>query len=160
MKTLQRLVPCVLFLVIVLMSCGPVFAGESATADECKAQVQKAVDLAAKMGIEKAIQTLNDPKGPFVWKDSYVFCLDLDKRLVIAHPTNPKLIGKDWAMSAKDVKGKMFFAEFVKVSQDPGEGWVEYWWPKPGETEASKKNAYVLKVPGMPYSMGAGAYTE
>ena len=160
MKTVQKSIFCVVFLVMVLLAGIPAFGGEIATPDECVAQVKKAVALAQKVGMDKAIQALNNPKGEYVWKDSYVFCLDLEKRLVLAHAVNPKLIGKDWAMSVKDMNGKMFFAEFIKTAMDPGEGWVDYMWPKPETTQAVKKTTYILKVPGQPYCMGAGAYTE
>ena len=34
----------------------------------------------------------------------------------------------------KDKNGKPFHDEFMKVVQTKGSGWVDYWWPKPGET--------------------------
>ncbi|SHK12408.1 Cache domain [Desulfatibacillum alkenivorans DSM 16219] len=160
MKAMHRLGWLVVCLAVVLTIGVPAFAQEQAVKEECVAKVKQAVEMAQKVGMEKAIQTLNNPDSPYIWKDSYVFCLDLEKRLVSAHPVNPALVGKDWAMSAKDANGKMFFAEFIRVAMDPGEGWVEYVWPKPGETTPEKKATYVLKVPGQHYCMGAGAYTE
>ena len=36
---------------------------------------------------------IQDPKGPFVWKDSYVYAADLEGKM-LAHPLTPGLIGK------------------------------------------------------------------
>jgi len=39
-------------------------------------------------------------------------------------------------------------------------GWVEYWWPKPGEKEGSRKISYALKAGNTPYVVGAGIYDD
>ena len=58
----------------------------------------------------------------------------------------------------KDVNGKMFFAEFVNVAKDKGEGWVDYMWPKPGDKTPVPKVTYVYKVPDFPVAVAAGIY--
>jgi hypothetical protein len=45
----------------------------------------------------------------------------------------------------KDAKGKPFQDEILKVAAKQGSGWVGYMFPKPGQTEASEKWAYVKK---------------
>jgi len=49
------------------------------------------------------------------------------------------------------------FIEKVKAS---GSGWVDYMWPKPGETQPSRKWSYVkaVSVDGAPALVGAGFY--
>ena len=83
-----------------------------------------------EVGIEAAMPKLQDPKGPFVWKDSYVFVQDLQGKM-LAHP-NPKLVGKSFN-GMKDVNGKMFNSEMTEIAKNAGEGWVSYMWPKPNE---------------------------
>ena len=133
------------------------WAEVKATKEECVAKCKEAAKLIEDVGLETALVTLNDKSSPFVWKDSYVFCIDLDKQYNVAHPITPGLIGKN-LMAMKDAGGKMFFAEFINTANDPGEGWVTYLWPKPGEKEPSPKITYVLKVPGENVAVLAGIY--
>lgn len=133
------------------------WAGEKATRDECVAKVQEAAAMVKNIGLEATLEKIMDKNGSFVWKDTYVFCLDLDKHCNIAHPIKPKLIGRN-LMAVKDVNGKTFFAEFINTAKNKGEGWVKYMWPKPGDKKASPKVAYVYKVPGMQVAMLAGIY--
>jgi hypothetical protein len=34
----------------------------------------------------------------------------------------------------------------MRIAKEEGSGWVDYWFPKPGEKEPSLKTTYVLKV--------------
>ncbi|MBF0229562.1 MAG: cache domain-containing protein [Desulfamplus sp.] len=131
------------------------FAEEKATKDECIAKVKEAVEMAKALGAEATFAKLNDPKGQFVWKDSYVFCIDIESGKTLAHPIKPKLVGQ-MMKGLKDVKGKLFFVEFINVSKEKGEGWVDYMWPKPGEKEPTPKSTYVMKVEGTTLMMAAG----
>ncbi len=147
---------------IVILMVGCMFTGigqadEKATKEECVAKCKEAAQLVVDEGMTSALAKINDSKGEFVWKDTYVFCLDLNKKCNIAHPIKPTLIGKN-LMGAKDSNGTMFFAEFISVAKNKGEGWVSYMWPKPGEKKSSPKIAYVYKVPGYDIAMLAGIY--
>ena len=134
-----------------------VMAGDSATRDECMAKTKAAAQLVLDEGLDSALSKINDKSGEFVWKNSYVFCVDLEKHCNVAHPIKPKLIGKN-LMGVKDTNNKMFFAEFISVAQTQGEGWVDYMWPKPGEKTPSKKQTFVYRVPGHNVAMLAGVY--
>ncbi len=46
----------------------------------------------------------------------------------------------------KDVNGKLFHDEFMNVIHDKGSGWVDYMFPKPGQTQPSRKWSYVKAV--------------
>ncbi len=50
----------------------------------------------------------------------------------------------------------------LNVVQTKGSGWVDYMFPKPGETKPSQKWSYVTKVvvDGTPGVLGAGFYPE
>ena len=135
----------------------PVVAVEKATEAECIAKCKAAAALIQEQGLDAALTQLSDKNGPFVWKDTYVFTIDLDKKTVLAHPIKPALVGKN-LVGIKDINGKMFFAEFINVAKQKGEGWVNYMWPKPGEKKPSPKKTYVYKVPGQPVAVAAGIY--
>ena len=75
------------------------------------------------------------------------------------HPIKADLEGKgqlDW----KDSHGKLIFVEFNKMAQGKGAGWVDYWWPKPGEKNPSHKVSYVklCKIDGEDMVVGSGIY--
>ena len=53
---------------------------------------------------------------------------------------------------------KMLFAEFVIMAGTKGEGWVDYMWPKPGESKPSQKETYIYRVPNTSIFVGAGIY--
>ena len=154
---MKRVVTLMMAMAFICTFSGFAAAQEKATKDECVTKCKEAAQLVKDVGLEAALEKLNDKGGPFVWKDTYVFCLDLNKGCNIAHPITPNLIGKN-LMAAKDANGKLFFAEFINVAKNDGEGWVSYMWPKPGEKAPSPKIAYVYRVPGEDVAMLAGIY--
>ena len=62
----------------------------------------------------------------------------------------------------KDANGKLFHHEFIQVAETKGSGWVDYMFPKPGQTQPSQKWAYVkaVKVDGVPSLVASGFYPE
>jgi cytochrome c len=119
--------------------------------------------------VEKAA-ALIDSKGKSIfpefrktdseWRtgDTYLFVNDL-KGMVLLNPAFPELEGKDLT-GRKDSNGKLFFLEFLKVVQSKGSGWVDYMFPKPGQSQPSQKWSYVkaVNVNGTPALVGAGFY--
>ncbi len=61
---------------------------------------------------------------------------------VIMHPIKPSLDGKD-VSGVKDPKGKKLFVAFVDVCKEKGEGFVDYYWPKPGQNAPVPKISFV-----------------
>ncbi len=154
---MKKALVMVLIMAFVLSLCAPIMASGKATEDECIAKCKEAAELIGQKGLQEVLPQLSDKNGPFVWKDTYVFTIDLDKKTVLSHPIKPALVGKN-LVGIKDINGKMFFAEFINVAQQKGEGWVTYMWPKPGEKKPSPKKTYVYKVPGKPIAVLAGIY--
>src|SRR5512139_181149 len=132
-----------------------------ATKDECIAKTKEAAKMVADKGLDAAIAEINKKDGKFVWKDSYVFMMDLDGKM-LAHPLSPALVGKnlldmkDKAVPAE--KGKFLFKEFIEVAKGKGSGWVEYMWTNPGDPKPRKKVTFTYRVPGQNVYVGAGVY--
>ncbi len=154
---MKKLAFIALTAIITLCFAGVAGAGESATKEECVAKVKEAAALAEKEGLDAAVKKIQDKNSGFVWKDTYVFCQNIETGVIVAHPIKPKLVGK-MLKGLKDINGKMFVIEYINMAKDKGEGWVDYMWPKPGEKESSLKTTYVYKVPGQNVLMGAGIY--
>src|SRR5438876_2532506 len=130
---------------------------EKATAQEVVATVRKAAGTLSKTG---DLTAFKQKHAPWVWKDTYVFVIDCDKNLIAAHPIKPELVGQSSA-ALKDTKGKNVFPEgWCDAAKKAAGVWVEYWWPKPGEKEGSRKLSYGLAAKGTPYVAGAGIYDD
>lgn len=150
------------FLAVLLLVC----ISGSALADAHKATVAECIEMAkaaATMLLEDkdaALAEISNKDGRFVWKDSYVFAMDL-KGKMLAHPMMPGLMKMDNLLSTPDKNPddpKMLFVEFVVLAGTKGEGWVEYMWPKPGSTSPSVKETYIYRVPETSMFVGAGIY--
>lgn len=148
-------------MILVLGNCFTAYAAEGgATKAECMAKTREAAEIIQKEGLETAIAQIRDKNGRFVWKDSYVFLMDMEGRM-LAHPMNPALAEKKslLAVTDKNIENpKQIFVEFVAMAKTSGEGWVDYVWPKPGEKIASVKETHIYRVPGGNMFVGAGIY--
>ncbi|WP_051299881.1 cache domain-containing protein [Methylobacter luteus] len=85
-----------------------------------------------------------DPTGPFIAKDEYIFVYDMNGFNIVL-PAFPNLEGRD-LLDLKDTQGKQLIREMLEVIQTSGSGWVDYMWPKPGESVSMQKSAYVTKA--------------
>ena len=150
--------PVLLAAALAMVALPGVAAGQNkATAQEVIAKVRDAARTLSKTG---DLAPFNQKQGPWVWKDTYVFVVDCDKKVVAAHPIKPELVGQDQT-ALKDTKGKNVFPEgWCGAAKQPSGVWVEYWWPKPGEKEGSRKLSYSLGAKGTPYVVGAGIYDD
>jgi signal transduction histidine kinase len=156
---MKRAAVVLAFFGFLLVFCfGIAVAQEKATREECVAKCKEAAALIKEIGVEAALAKMQDPKGPFVWKDSYVYAADLEGKM-LAHPFAPGLVGKA-LRGLKDTNGKMFGSEIVDIANNKGEGWVEYLWMKPDEKTPSRKATYVYRVPGQPMYVAAGIYED
>jgi hypothetical protein len=143
----------------ILLAFMLLFSFSYANADDSKATpedvyslVLKAYEVVASLG-EESFPAFNDPKGEFVYKDTYVFVQRCPNEMM-AHPfALDKLKGVD-------LNKFSFNAKLCETSSQPGGGWIEYEWPKPGETTPSRKVSYGIKVEGTPYSVVAGIYND
>jgi hypothetical protein len=129
-------------------------AASNGTPDEAKAMVEKAAKLLSTDGSDKAFPVFDDPQGPFVDRDLYVFVLNYDG-VTVAHGANKALIGKS-LLNVKDADGKAFIQDIIALSKDKGEGWVDYKWPNPTTKKVEAKSSYIKKVGDL--IVGVGVY--
>lgn len=141
----------------------PGFSAEPRQSKEAK-QIVALVDSAAAFIEAKG----KDAFPEFKKKDSkwhkgetYVFVDDFNG-IVLVNPPSPEIEGKN-LIDMRDAKGKALVREFITVAKTKGSGWVDYWWPKPGENKPSKKMSYIKKAKmpnGEMVVVGAGIYAE
>ncbi len=154
-----------LFAVALVLLSGSVTAvwadSERATVSECISMCKKAAEMILE-DRDAALAEIANPNGQFVWKDSYVFAMDL-KGKMLAHPLMPGLMKMDSLLTVPDKNSKnpkMIFVEFVVLAATEGEGWVEYMWPRPGSDKVAIKETYIYHVPETTIFVGAGIYRE
>ncbi len=135
-----------------------VLSEDKATPEDVVKKVREAVLFLSQTG-EAGLEVFNEKNGPWVFKDTYIFVFDCDKGIIVAHAIKPKLVGRN-LMGLKDVKGNYIFVQLCDVAKLPRGGWVEYWWPKVGEKEPSRKVSLMFQAPNMPYQVGAGIYDK
>lgn len=121
-------------------------------------QVEQKVSEAAEYLAESGENALAEfSAGDTKWaREPHVFVTSMEG-VVLAHPTNPKIIGRS-LLFLRDVKGKKFQVEMLDIAKNQGSGWITYWWNRPTELEPSQKKVYVKKVDGQSFYVGAGAY--
>ena len=126
------------------MSFGAPAAEPRASKDEAVAMVQKAIDYLRQNGKDKAFADFNAPQGKFVDRELYIVVLDMNGT-VLAHGTNPKLIGKS-LMDIKDMHGKAFVREQVEVAKTKGSGWVDFHWNNPVSQKMEPRSVFLERV--------------
>jgi cytochrome c len=92
--------------------------------------------------------------------NTYLFVYDL-KSNVLLNPAFPAREGTN-TTGQKDKMGKLFHHDFIAIAETNGSGWVDYMFPKPGQTEPSQKWTYVKKVTvdGLPGLVGSGFFPQ
>ncbi|MBE9561267.1 MAG: cache domain-containing protein, partial [Proteobacteria bacterium] len=126
------------FLTLGMLTLSLCFVGNSfaddgkATKEEC---VQKAKEAAIMLNEDKvaAIAEIANKEGKFVWKDTYVFLVELPGKM-LAHPMKPSLTEHPNLLEVTDKnedksQAKFIFEEFKTIAKSKdAEGWVTYKW--------------------------------
>lgn len=82
------------------------------------------------------------------------------KSIVIDNPLSPKINGKDMS-GFQDARGLYLYQAIAAAGATPeGHGYIEYWWPKPGEKDATPKMGYVARFAPWQMDFIAGEYFD
>jgi methyl-accepting chemotaxis protein len=120
------------------------------------ALVKEAVDHVRRHGVKQACADLNDPHGPFVRGEDYVFAVAKDGTQLAFAP-DPSIVGQN-NIDAKDPSGKVVGREILKVVNGTGFGWVDYLFRNPATGQIAPKSVYVEAAEGI--ILGCGIYTR
>ncbi len=129
--------------ILVLCAVSMAFAAgdEKKTAKDL---VDKAAAFTKSHGKPAALKEISNPTGQFVKGEIYVFAYDT-KATMLAHPKNPKLIGKV-LLEIPDIDGKLFRKEIMEKAASAGSGWVDYKYRNPVNNKVELKTTYFQKV--------------
>ncbi|MCP3888692.1 MAG: hypothetical protein GY702_07435 [Desulfobulbaceae bacterium] len=156
MKNIFRLEILITAIMLVVLSALPVISQEKATKEECVTKVNEAIELVQKQGVDASLKQFMDKSGQYIWKDSYVFCIDNNVGKMLAHPS-PRFLGFPMK-NYKDADGKAPFVEVIEVANSKGSGWKDYQFIERGQTEILSKKIYFAKVPKENIIVCAGYY--
>ncbi len=118
--------------------------------DQYKAGVFESVDEAKTVAAEEVRQMRYGDSGYF-WVDT-------------SNGTNVVLLGGDSEgtnrMETTDGNGYQMIKEIIRVAVEEGGGYVDYVYPKEGETESSPKRSYSEYFEPFDWVVGTGNYTD
>ena len=147
---MRRLVIALLAVPILFISS--VYAGGKK--DLCVKRVKEAISILKKEG-KSGFAKLND-MDQSQWNDeSYVFVLD--ENGVLKVHLKPALVGKNM-LNVKDIKGRFFVKDFLKLGKSGSGGWVSYYWRNPKTGKISLKHSYCegITIEGEVYTVCSG----
>jgi cytochrome c len=127
------------------------------TAENARKLLDAASAQIKKQGMAKSLASFNDPRGPFVHDDLYVFAINLASGKFEAHGMNPKWTGTN-ASDLHDVEGHPLVKEMLEQAKTTGEGTVDYVWRNPVTNAVEKKRTFIRRENGS--LIGVGFYTE
>ena len=132
---------------ILFAVASPVFAQQAPPPSEKAKQIETLVTKSAAL-IDKngkaAFADFRKKDSEWFHGDTYLFVYDL-KANVLLNPAFPQREGTN-VTGQKDAKGKLLHQEIIRVAETDGSGWVDYMFPKSGQTVPSQKWTFVKKV--------------
>jgi signal transduction histidine kinase len=131
----------------------------SPRAQQVEALVNKAAALIDANG-KAAFSEFRAQETEWFHGDTYLFVYDL-KGKVLLNPAFPAREETN-VSGQKDADGKLFHDAIIRTAESKGSGWVDYMFPKPGQTQPSQKWAFVnaVKIDGVPGLVASGFYPE
>jgi methyl-accepting chemotaxis protein len=91
-------------------------------------------------------------------KSNYVFIYDADFMRVLLPPA-PDTEGKPFK-DLKDTAGNFIVQQMVDICVNKGNGFIYYWFPRPGGTDSYPKMGYVQYFPDWKWVVGTGVYID
>ena len=127
---------------------GLAMAGASAsepTEKDAVAMVEKGVAFIKLHGKDKFIEKVAAKDPEFIQGALYVDIRDLQSGIVLAHPVNPTIVGKDLT-DVPDASGKKYRREIIELAAKKGKGWVDYMYKNPTSGKIEPKTTYIQRV--------------
>jgi signal transduction histidine kinase len=115
------------------------------TEKDAIAMVEKGAAFIRQHGKDKFIEKISARDPDFVQGALYVDIRDLQSGIVLAHPVNPTIVGKDLT-DVPDASGKKYRREIIELAARKGKGWVDYMYKNPATGKIEPKTTYIQRV--------------
>jgi cytochrome c len=138
------------------------FACTSALANEPNekdaiAMAERGAALVKAKGKDEMMKRITAKDPDYVQGELYVDLRDVKTGIVLAHPYNPSIVGKDLT-DVPDANGKKYRREIIELAAAKGKGWVDYQYKNPTTGKIEPKTTYILLVDGV--ILEAGIYKK
>jgi cytochrome c len=115
------------------------------TQKDAIAMAERGAALIKSASKEEMIKRINAKDPDFVQGSLYVDLRDVKTGIVLAHPYNPSIVGKDLT-DVPDANGKKYRREIIELAAAKGSGWVDYQYKNPATGKIEPKTTYILRV--------------
>lgn len=127
-----------------LTVAGSALAAEP-TEQDAIAMTERGAAYMKAHGKEEMIKKISAKDPEFIQGSLYVDMRDLHSGIVLAHPVNPSIVGKDLT-DIPDANGKRYRRDIIELAQKKGKGWVDYQYKNPTSGKIEPKTIYILRV--------------
>ncbi len=100
-------------------------AANEPTEKDAVAMAERGAVLVKAKGKAEMMKRINAKDPDFVQGSLYVDMRDVKTGIVLAHPFNPSIVGKDLT-DVPDANGKKYRREIIELAAAKGKGWVDY----------------------------------
>lgn len=115
------------------------------TEKDAIAMVERGVALVKAKGKDEMIKKINAKDAEYVQGELYIDMRDLKTGIVLAHPYNPSIVGKDLT-DVPDANGKKYRREIIDLAAAKGKGWVDYQYKNPTSGKIEPKTTFIQRV--------------
>lgn len=138
------------------IACSGALANEP-TEKDAIAMAERGAALIKAKGKDEMMKRINAKDPDYVQGSLYVDLRDVKTGIVLAHPFNPSIVGKDLT-DVPDANGKKYRREIIELAAAKGKGWVDYQYKNPTTGKIEPKTTYILLVDGV--ILEAGIYKK
>jgi cytochrome c len=141
---------------VLCLSCAGALASEP-TEKDAIAMAERGAAMVKAKGKEEVMKRISAKDPEFVQGSLYIDMRDVKTGIVLAHPYNPSIVGKDLT-DVPDANGKKYRREIIELAAAKGKGWVDYQYKNPTSGKIEPKTTYILLVNGV--VLEAGLYKK
>ena len=127
------------------IACVPVQASDTPTEKDAIAMVERSAAYYKAHGKAELTKRISAKDPDFCQGELYLGMRDVKSGVMLAHPYNASIVGKDLT-DVPDANGKKYRREIIDVAAAKGKGWVDYQYKNPKSGKVEPKTTYVLKV--------------
>jgi cytochrome c len=143
--------------------CAAVAAGHAGAAEPTEkdaiAMTERGAAVVKAKGKQEMMRLINAKDPDFVQGALYIDMRDLYTGIVLAHPFNASIVGKDLT-DIPDTDGKKYRREIIELAQRSGKGWIDYHYKNPTSGRIEPKTTYVLRVDDVVLEAGIYNYKK
>jgi len=136
--------------------CATALANEPSEKDAI-AMAERGAAMVKAKGKDEVMKRITSKDSDFVQGSLYIDMRDVKTGIVLAHPYNASIVGKDLT-DVPDANGKKYRREIIELAAAKGKGWVDYMYKNPTTGKIEPKTTYILLVDGV--VLEAGLYKK